>query len=291
MIRWVVQTNLGKQYAEDLELACKKLDYEFKPVLIIPFCDRISDDIDNNKPTIFYGATRWIDNIYKQNIWKPGVFFNPKSIYSLWSQKYGEHSLNYGARQTTLAELSKENHPQDELMFIRPVSDQKEFAGDVMKFRHIKQWSNKLTRDSDIDLDTVPIITASPVGIAHEWRLFIVDGKVSSGSHYRTYHKFQTSSDVPKEVIEFAEERTKEYSPAPVFVMDIGKSGDALYVIEIGCFNSAGFYDSDVEKIVYDVSQYIIENGLDAHSGVQEAVTLPSSDTGSSNLSQPTTLA
>jgi len=257
IIRWAVQTNLGKQYSEDLKNACKSLGHEFRPFMIIPFCDGIPN-IDTNKPTIFYGATRWIDNIYQNNIWKPGVFFNPKSVYGVWSKKYGDYALNSNARHTTLNKLGEENHQPNDLMFIRPVSDQKEFAGDVMAFGDIKQWSKKVVSD-DIDLGSVPIIVAPPVGIAHEWRLFIVDGKVSSGSHYREYHKSKVSSEVPIEVIKFAEERSKDYSPEPVFVIDVGESGGNLYVIEIGCFNSAGFYDADVEKIVYDVSKHILK--------------------------------
>jgi hypothetical protein len=58
-------------------------------------------------------------------------------------------------------------------------------------------------------------------------------------------------------VIDFAEEQAKVYSPADVFVMDVCKSGDGLYVIEIGCFNSAGFYASDLEAIMCQVSEHV----------------------------------
>lgn len=30
-----------------------------------------------------------------------------------------------------------------------------------------------------------------------------------------------------------------------------------LYIIEIGCFNSVGFYGNDIEKIVFDVSSFM----------------------------------
>lgn len=258
MIRWAVQTNLGKQYSEDLKTACKSLGHEFKPFMVIPFCDA-APNLGCDKPTVFYGATRWIDNIYRNNKWNPGVFFNPESVYTYWAAKYKGFTLNSDARHTTLNELGAEDHPKDELMFIRPESDQKEFAGDVMKFGDIKQWSRHINCD-DIDLGSVPIIVAPPVGIAHEWRMFMVDGEPIAGSHYRSYHKLKVSPDVPSEVMEFTRARAKEYSPSPVFIMDIGESGGDLYVVEIGCFNSAGFYDADVEKIVDSVSQYIMKD-------------------------------
>jgi hypothetical protein len=39
--------------------------------------------------------------------------------------------------------------------------------------------------------------------------------------------------------------------------MDIGESNKNLYVIEIGCLNSAGFYASNIDKIVCEVSNYL----------------------------------
>jgi hypothetical protein len=45
--------------------------------------------------------------------------------------------------------------------------------------------------------------------------------------------------------------------PAPVFVMDVGESAGNLFIIECNCFNSSGFYKSNIEKIVVDVSEFI----------------------------------
>ena len=39
--------------------------------------------------------------------------------------------------------------------------------------------------------------------------------------------------------------------------MDIGQSNN-LYVIEVGCFNSAGFYAANIEDIVKSVSAYAL---------------------------------
>ena len=35
-------------------------------------------------------------------------------------------------------------------------------------------------------------------------------------------------------------------------------SGGELYVIENGCFNSAGFYAADVAKVVNDILEYCL---------------------------------
>jgi hypothetical protein len=99
-------------------------------------------------------------------------------------------------------------------------------------------------------------LVAEPVGISHEWRLFIVEGEVISGSRYRSDGKLVVAPGLPLGVIRFAENRIKDYVPSKVFVMDIGLSVD-YYVIEIGCFNSAGFYAADIDKVVDAVSELI----------------------------------
>ena len=205
-IRWVVQTNLGKQYVEELELACKKLGIEFISATAIPFCDELPN-VSNDKPTIFYGATRWIDNIYRNNIWKPGVFFNPDAIFTVWNDKYGQFSINYGANITTLnalkAEIEDENYWEDHLLFIRPVSDQKEFAGQVISAYGIWDWVNRLQTDVS-DFGNTKIVIAEPIGIECEWRCFMVNGKVSSATQYRKYQHLNKQPGAPQEGVRLA---------------------------------------------------------------------------------------
>lgn len=257
-MRWVVQTNLGSEKdVESLACACAKHGYEFIPITAIPFSNELPS-IDNSKPTIFYGATGLMSIIFDSGLWSPGVYFNPDSTYPVWAEKYGKHTLNDLFQETTMRELLFSDYEPEMEFFIRPSNDQKAFAGQVMKISEIKDWSNKLQIGEE-DLWSLPIIVAEPLSIAHEWRLFMVDGRVSSGTHYRAQNRLSVDPNVPDSVIEFAEKRATEYSPAPVFIMDIGQCGEKLYVIEVGCFNSAGFYAADISKIVKDVSEYILE--------------------------------
>lgn len=49
-------------------------------------------------------------------------------------------------------------------------------------------------------------------------------------------------AEMPAEVVEFARETAAIWAPAPVFVLDVARSADQLYVVEANCFHSAGFY-------------------------------------------------
>lgn len=254
-MKWIVQNNFRTD-ADDtdkIRLACEKFGFGFEGVKVIPFSNDIYEF--DNELAVFYGGTGWINKIYEK--YKPsGIFFNPESVFTYWIEKYKENALNYGATETTLEEFSKKDHPDDEPFFVRPVKDLKEFNGGVMYFRDIRDWSNKIYCVAE-DYGRIPIVVGEPYRIAHEWRLFILNGKVITGSHYRLYSILNVSQEIPQKVIDFAEEQAKVYSPDPVFIMDIGESNKNLYVIEIGCFNSAGFYASNIEKIVYEVSNYL----------------------------------
>ncbi len=258
-IRWAVQNNLGGEYAEDIERACNNLGLEFYPFKAIPFSEELPP-INHQKATIFYGATRCIDNIYKKGSWKFGTFFNPDSVFTTWNNAYGEFSLNYNAEITTLDELEKRKTLKDkyknEEAFIRPVSDQKEFAGTIMSLKDIKKWRSMMSGDIEY-FAHIPIIVSEVNHLWKEWRCFMVNGKMSSITAYRLCGRPYICRDEYHRVIEFAESMAKKYSPAPVFVIDVGITNNDvvrsnLYVIEIGCFNSAGFYAADVEQIVKD---------------------------------------
>jgi len=257
-VRWVVQNNFRTD-ADDpnwIRKACEKFGLVYEGFKVVPFSDsipRISDDM----PTVFYGGTGWINKIYKSNPKLPGIFFNPQSTFDYWIGKYKEKALNYGARITTFQEISKELFPDDQMFFVRPTSDQKEFSGSIMSFGDIKDWCKKIFTDAP-DLGNLPIVLGEPFVLSHEWRLFIVDGKVCTGSQYRTYFVRNTSPNVPEKVIRFAEEQAAVYSPKPIFVMDICETSGNLYVIEIGCINSAGFYEASIDKIVTEVSNYLL---------------------------------
>jgi hypothetical protein len=234
---------------------CKKHNFDFESIKVIPFSG-IIPEFDINVPTIFYGGTGWINNIYNKHPNHKGIFFNPESTFTFWINKYKEKALNYGAVETTFKKIASENYPDDKLFFIRPVSDLKDFNGCVMEFRDIKLWKDKISSYAS-NLDTIPIVVGEAHGISYEWRLFILNGKVITGSQYRTYCVLNVRPNVPQEVIDFAEDQSKIYSPSDLFVMDVCKSGTELYILEIGCFNSAGFYASDLEKLMCEASKHV----------------------------------
>lgn len=253
---WVVQNNLSRSGSDVLNNACTTLDIPIQLISVIPF-DPESPQIEVEGLVIFYGATNFINVVHKSGKWKPAVFFDESKFRISEYMKHWK-MLNENAEITTLKEFGSRNLNPDDLYFIRPDKDLKEFAGEVIRFGTFSEWTDRISFGDE--LFDCEIIVAEPVGIADEWRLFIVNGKVVTSSHYRTYGLLTSFPETPQEVIIFAEEMAKIWSPAEVFVLDVGKSGNDLYIIEANCMNSSGFYCADVVKLVKTITEFVLRS-------------------------------
>jgi hypothetical protein len=252
---WVVQSNLGSSADfERIRCACEELGLPFIPVAAIPFSEDLPD-IPTEPLTIFYGSSNFVTNVHRSGRWRPAVFFDEKEFrYSVALHKFGNHLLNSDAEVTTMDAYSRRDLPADQLIFVRPDGDLKEFAGGTQTFGEFQAWCEKL-RPGGFTLElSSSIVVANPKDIDHEWRLFVANGKVASGSHYREFGRLAPSPIVSAEVMAFGEEMARLWSPAPAFVLDIALVGETLKIVEVNGFNSSGFYASDVKAIIKAVS-------------------------------------
>ncbi|WP_282608723.1 ATP-grasp domain-containing protein [Pelagibius sp. Alg239-R121] len=255
---WVVQDNLGN--GEDyvrLLTAFDSLNLPYHPVSIVPFADDFPD-VDWEGPLVAYGSTRFVTNVHRAGKWTPGVFFDEDAFtMGQYIERYGDRVLNAAGQLTTIAEFSARDYQPGEVLFVRPDRDLKEFEARVSEVEALGAWFVKI-RDDDFELKAdTPILVAKPLQIEAEWRLFMVKGRCVGGSCYRTAGLLDIAAPVPEEVTAFAESMADIWSPAEVFVLDIGLVANDLKIIEINCFNSSGFYASDVETIVQEVSNAV----------------------------------
>jgi hypothetical protein len=243
----------------NIRKACQDLGLPCVTFLRVPFSQELPA-VPTDIPTVFYGSIRMIDLVLKSGKWSPCAFFDPETFKTTtWGPAYGEHWLNHGSRATTLSEFVWEPHDPDRLFFVRPVRDAKEFTGGIWSFSQLCRWNSGLIKTDlgDEQLATIPIIVGEPWGIAREWRLFMVDGMVSSASQYKERGTLHLDANVPHEVLEFGTRMAAVFSPHRVFVLDVCESAGNLYVLELGCVNSAGLYAIDVKKVVSDISENI----------------------------------
>jgi hypothetical protein len=252
MKRFVIQNNLiAENDLKQVQNACKNNGIDFEEVTVIPFVEELPK-FKVDPENIYYGSTTFISNLYKQL--KPkGVFFDPdKFLISNYIKQWGIHMLNSGAEITTLHEFVKQQHDNDDDFFIRPNADNKAFDGQVLKFDAIKKWRENIVQFDNLDpLIDMEIVVGEPYNLKKEWRNFIVNGEIVSSSLYRENFKLKKSAtDIPESMLNFVNERIKEYQPASAFAMDVALCGDEHFIIECGCINSVGFYHGNIEKIV-----------------------------------------
>jgi len=263
-IRWIIQNNLILE--KDLQAVkntCVENNIEFELVEVVPFSTEIPDFTIDQKTNIYYGSTTFMYNIYNQLNKPVGLFFDDLTFsIENYFDKWKEHMLNFGSVITTFGNFINQNYNDDKLFFIRPDADDKSFSGDVRSFGEIKEWHKKfIIYDNVILTNETKIVVGEPFNIKKEWRNFIVEGKVVSSSLYRTNFKLTKSGiDIPKEMIQFVEDRCLEYQPHKIFAMDIALCGNEYYIIECGCLNSVGFYDANISNIIKEVSKFISIN-------------------------------
>lgn len=256
---WVAQSNLGDSAdLNRLHRACSRSGAAWLSVPAVPFSDELPA-IPEGRPTIFYGATNFVRVAHKAARWRPCAYFDESRFcFRAYRDNWGEYLLNADAELVTIEQLALRELPADRLYFVRPNRDDKEFAGEVLEFGDLAAWFGRISHGEYTVSPQCEVVFTEPVGIKAEWRLFCVDGRVISGSRYRTRHRLDVSSEVPTEVRAFGEMLLRRWSPAPVIVLDIGQSESNLYAIEANCFNSAGFYAADVDAIVYAVTKYAL---------------------------------
>ena len=259
-VQWVVQENLGcSKDADSIIKTCKTAKMDVYPFKCIPF-SRELPNVSTDKPTIFYGSVRFVQLALESKKWSPCAFFDPELFsVSHWSKVYGENWLNHGAEKTTLSQFCYQPYDKDRLFFVRPDKDLKEFQGGVWSFGDLNRWKSGLIQADLIEEDKIqdiPIWVGEPYKISREWRCFMVEGEVCSSSQYRKDGVLNIKAGAPSEVIDYAEKMALKFRAHDIFVLDVCENDGKLYVLEIGCMNSAGFYDCSIPFIVGTVSGY-----------------------------------
>lgn len=254
-MRWVIATDLGarsliKEFVNVLE-GKEQIIYpvSMEQLLTPDWKPIINDNID----TIFYGSTNFIERMSKLNYF-PGVYGNNDmfSYENLIKHIPKEMLLNdpesavRGTAQYIINYIKNKNFNNDDLMFFKPGNDSKIFAGSVMTIKDILQICNNIDLgilpDADKDF---PLLLSIPYGISHEYRLFIVDGKIITSSEYLP----NVNNGCPKIVSNFAQDVIQKWCPTDIYTLDICLSAGKPYIMEIQNFHSAGFYDCDLNLL------------------------------------------
>ena len=255
MLHWVVQENLiNPETRDQLVLLLKERNIPFTLVRLIPFFHQIDEEIDTDGMAIFVYGSTGLGEVAKARGWCPG-YFDQNLDYELMLEKYGDLALNAGAVCAPLGELPRTM----ERFFIRPVLDNKSFAGTMMTWQELERFRAgvaNIADETDATLRLSDRVVIAPLTAIHaEYRLFVVGGEVVAASRYKLGHRVESSVQVPAEVIDFAGRAVRLWRPNDAFTIDVAETDDGPKVIELNSANSAGFYACDIGQIIDAVNR------------------------------------
>lgn len=249
-MHWILQENLiNPNTRNQVEMLLRERGISYTLARLVPIADVLAEDIAvPSGPLFAYGSTG-IGEVAKAKGWVPG-YFDENLDYRMMLQNYGQHCLNAGAVVDTLKALE----PVWAEFFIRPVFDNKSFAGEVMTRAELETFRQGVARVDNgefVTLHMTDLVLAAPLTrIQEEYRFFVIDGVVVTGSRYKVGDRVISSSQVPAEVLRFAQERAGQWSPNKAYALDIARTPGGLKVIELNSANSAGFYGCDIGAII-----------------------------------------
>lgn len=252
---WIVQTNVEPESTSPAALrrACAALNSPFHEISVIAGSATLPDMPHQEGPVVLHGRTTLILRAVEHPRWRHGVFFDPATFqHSAYAAAYGQSMLNADAQIMSWEALLRETRPAEEQIFLKPNDDLKHFTGHVLRFSECVDLYRSLRRAPRPVEPTSQVVVGRPREVDGEWRLFIVDGAVVTGSMYRP----SGDSNLPGELTRFAEAVVSTWTPASVFVLDVARVEGAWKIVECNCFNGSRFYSADVERLVSAVSEH-----------------------------------
>lgn len=254
-MHWVLQQNLlNEQTLAELQNQLAKRQIPFTTVKLIPFLNALSPDIQIDDKAVFtYGSTG-LGHVSKSKNWRPG-YFDENLDYPLYQKYFDKEMLNFDAVSSPMGDVEK----KWERFFLRPASDSKQFAGEVMTWEQFEDFRNgvRLVEEDDgVTLTLKDVVVMAPCKeILAEYRFFVFDGEVVTGSRYKIGDRVQSSTEVPSDIYYYASQQVVRWQPNRAFAIDIAQTNQGPKIIELNSANSAGFYACDIGKIVEAVER------------------------------------
>lgn len=248
-MHWVLQDNLYEEGAfNSLTDQLERQNISYQVVKVIPFIAEMIPEVDVQGNVFVLGATS-MSKIAKRKGWIPG-YFDDNLNYKMLLENYGDHMMNAGCVIDTFGNLKK----TWDVFHLRPTTDSKSFAGTVFDWEEFDAWRTKVVAIGEDENSMTTLVASDEVvmsplkDIFAEYRFYVVDGKVITGSLYKWGRRVIYQSEFDDRITAFAQEMVDLWAPNRAFALDIADTPDGLKVIEINSINSAGFYACDMGK-------------------------------------------
>lgn len=243
MLTWLVQIiDVEKEKFNQLLDALDRFNIDFK--LVYPKKDKIFLSINGEefipeKDKNYFVCGSYLLAQNAEKLIKNAVFNIDKYGSDEFLEIFGKHNFVNG--DIKIVNSNNINWNENEKLFIRPINDVKNFNGGV----YTKETFNY---KGDVAIAKIK-------EISQEYRFFVVDKEIVSGSSYKLNGKFFESENIDDGAIRFAKEMISLFNEDN-YALDIAKINNEYKIVELNCINSAGFYKNDLFKFVIAIENY-----------------------------------
>jgi len=257
-VKFIVQFNMiNEEQLLKIKDAVSKYPHEY--VSVLPFSHEIkADEPLIGSDYIPYGSTLLV-KLADELKWK-GSYFDKSKFNYVESLKNRDDMLNDNIMTAEEAVKFIRQQDQEKDWFIRPSEDLKIFSGMVMNGRECSDWLvDAISMDSSQAQGLGPkteVVICKPKDIQAEWRWFVVNRKVVSGSMYRLRGQMKQERELHPKIIQEAQAMADKWLPHDNCVMDLALVDNVIKVIEFNGINASGFYDNDVEAVFDAIWKY-----------------------------------
>jgi hypothetical protein len=219
----------------------KRGGHEYQEVTVIPFTEEFLEQVQF-VPDAVFGSVKFVEICRKRGYPTFKSFGPVPKLYP------SEFWLNCG-EQVKWGEI-KLARP----MFIKPFKE-KWFVGQVV---NTKEDLQKIQLGQSDDEYNEPVYICETHEIEMEYRFFIINGKIATGSSYKPVQGMITRGSHMRYFVDFL---IRNYGvPDTAFAMDIAWANDYRgnphpYIVELNNFNAAGVYKSDTDLLLQELEK------------------------------------
>lgn len=218
--------------------------------------DIILNMLSINKPTIYFGSIQFNNILEKMMLpFSPGHYwYLDKMKFSYFSTYYENNLLlNNEYQISTFKEFINNTK---EVCFFRPDVSTKTISGNI--------YNPNNNTDYNFYKDKIPlhdIVVKAPLkNILEEYRLFIINKKLVTGSRYIKKNKIESKNisilDNYNEIYDFSLKAIECWEPDICYTLDVCLLEDMSYkIVEVNSINSSGLYESDIETLIKHISE------------------------------------
>lgn len=210
---------------------------------------KVIETFISNEPVVIYGS-KSLAKIAKDMQLEPGSFMTEQFEFEVFRRNLGNFLLN---NKFVIGELSTLN-PIAEEFFIRPTGNTKLFPGMTTTKQEFLEWQERENRE-DSPYVGQTIMIAPLLKIKAEYRFFVVNQKVITGSSYKVGDNVDISCKPSLEIVRFAEQMVDRFPLAKAFVIDIAETEKGLKVVEYNNINTSGLYGCDELALVRSINE------------------------------------